>query len=91
MKNMPRLRNLVVAGVGIGDAGAVALATTPWIAQLRKLDLSSTYIEEAGCQAILDSPYLDQVELLDLRYNLDPMPPELKVRLFERFRYRVIL
>ena len=45
----------------IGDAGALALAASPYLSQLERLDLWNTGVGDRGLKAIITSPYLTQL------------------------------
>ena len=53
-------------GWGIGDAGARALASSPYLTRLTTLVLTDTGIGPAGARALAESPYLSQLTSLEL-------------------------
>ena len=98
-KNLPALRELDLARVGLRSEEVATLATTPWVAQLRVLNLYCNPIGEYGARALLGSPWLANVEMLDLRKCLDstgplddplPISPATRQALTERFGPRVL-
>jgi hypothetical protein len=67
--NWPLLEKLTLSGgqlANIGDAGIVALADHPAIAQLKELDLSSNRVGSAGLRALIASPFLTNLRRLRL-------------------------
>jgi len=48
----------------IGDAGALALADSPYLGQLETLDLWNTSVGDSGLEALADSPHLIQLSSL---------------------------
>jgi uncharacterized protein (TIGR02996 family) len=99
MDNMPALRALFLRGVGVLDAGAEAIASTPWMARVKVLDLSRNTIGDRGLRVLLESPLLAGIERLDLRNNLDreafedsqPIRPATRRLAKQRFGERVLL
>lgn len=95
--NLPALRTLNLARVGIDDDGVQALAATPWARNLKSLDLRWNSVGELGARAILESPLLAGLEHLDLSKNSriedeqDGIWPETRERLKQRFAGRVVL
>ncbi|MDP2312655.1 MAG: hypothetical protein Q8P41_07095 [Pseudomonadota bacterium] len=72
-----RLVSLNMHGLGaaFGDAGAVAIAGSPYVAGLRWLALTDDDIGEAGVEALAASPYLTTLRYLSLAGNrVDPTP-----------------
>ncbi len=67
--DFPRLEVLDLAGTGVGDQTAIALAESPAASGLRIVDLAGTQVGERGAQAIAASDFLDSLEFLDLRMN----------------------
>lgn len=63
------LRMLLLAGNGIGDEGAVALANNPHLGNLEQMDLGSNRISDEGARAILGSPHLLRLTNLNLSGN----------------------
>jgi hypothetical protein len=76
------LRRLWIHGAQIGDAGAIALASSPVAATLQKLELQTCGIGDAGALAIAHSPYLTQLEELDIAHR--PLGEEAKAALRAR-------
>jgi hypothetical protein len=68
--NMPRLRELRLASVPVGDDGAAALAGNPVWANLEFLDLSQAGISDEGVRQLAGSPHLARLRKLDLSGNL---------------------
>jgi uncharacterized protein (TIGR02996 family) len=67
-----RLRSLDLRGQYVGDAGLIALVTSPNAAGLANLDLADNEIGmtgEAGFEALAASPYLGSLERLSLARN----------------------
>ena len=82
--NSPLLAKLAslsidLAGSAVGDAGAIALANSPHVANLVKLTLAKDDIDEAGAEALVASPYLANAKHVSLRGNpTDPTPKVLE-------------
>jgi hypothetical protein len=64
-----RLRELAISGEPIGDAGAIALASSPVVATLRRLSLRGCRIGDAGALALAESAHLVNLEELDMMPN----------------------
>jgi uncharacterized protein (TIGR02996 family) len=67
----PALRRLNALDLGsddspVGDAGARALASSPYLTRLTTLVLTDTGIGPAGARALAESPYLRQLTSLEL-------------------------
>ncbi len=73
----------------LNDAGIVALAITPLLANCTALNLRGNFIRAAGAEALLRSTSLGQIRYLDLRAN--PLEPETIEKLGTRFGSAVIL
>ena len=63
------LRELAIHGEPIGDAGAIAIASSPHLATLRVLGLGSCGIGDAGVLALARSRHLARLESLDVTGN----------------------
>ena len=63
------LTTLELRNIGIGDAGAVALANGPLLATVVELNVEANRIDEAGSIALADSPRLAQLRRLVIRDN----------------------
>ncbi len=64
-----KLTRLEMRLIGIGDAGAVALANGPLLASVVDLNVESNRIDELGAVALADSPRLAQLRRLVIRDN----------------------
>ena len=64
--SLPRLRHLRLQGWALGDAGAVALANNPTVANLTRLSLEYAEVGAKGVRAILESPHLQRLVYLNL-------------------------
>lgn len=63
------------AGDAVGDAGAIAIANSPHVANLVDLALVEAGITKVGAEAIVASPYLARAKHVDLSDNpYDPTP-----------------
>ncbi|MCE9573153.1 MAG: hypothetical protein K8W52_08345 [Deltaproteobacteria bacterium] len=75
MPEMRQLTSLMIPDQDIGDAGAIAIATSPNVANLRYLDLGGNDIGEAGVEALAASPYLAHCVFVHFTGNpADPTP-----------------
>jgi uncharacterized protein (TIGR02996 family) len=76
-EHLQRFRELVlrenydekVRGSGIGDAGVIALAESPYAANLQYLDFWRNRITDRGAFALARSPYLNKVVDLSVKEN----------------------
>src|SRR5579885_2592247 len=67
--SLARLRCLIVAYVGLGDAGAARLAASPHLGQLDELSLAGNGLSADGAAFVARSRYLAGLRALDLRDN----------------------
>ena len=63
---LPKLRHLALSEQPVNDAGAVALAKNPSVANLTRLDLSFTAVGAKGFRAMATSPHLQRLRWLNL-------------------------
>ncbi len=64
-----------LAGAAVGDAGAIAIARSPHVANLVDLSLAKDDIGKVGAEAIAASPYLADAKYICLEDNpYDPTP-----------------
>jgi len=66
VEQLTRLSELSLHGCGIGNAGARALAASPYLRNLTVLDLSYNDIGDSGAQALASSPNLSRLTALYL-------------------------
>jgi uncharacterized protein (TIGR02996 family) len=64
--SLPCLRHLRLQGWSVGDAGAVALANNPAVANLTRLALEYAEVGAKGIRAIVESPHLQRLVYLNL-------------------------
>ncbi len=74
-----RVRNLRLAGNGVGDRGAQALADSPFLENLTELWIYQNNIGPEGAAALVASPRLGRLTRLDLGKN--QLGPEAMARL----------
>ena len=67
--DLRHLTYLDLCGTGIGDAGAIALATAPALGEVRTLVLCGNRIGDMGAMAIAQSHTLRRLTVLDLTMN----------------------
>jgi uncharacterized protein (TIGR02996 family) len=79
LATLPALRRLRIVHGRLGDAAAIAIASSPEVARLTRLDLSHNAIGPSGARALADSPHLHGLVELDLRFN--PIDDDAKHRL----------
>src|SRR5262245_5363049 len=79
----PRANLQLFYPVSVGDAGAVALASCPHLANLRVLRLPFNHLGDEGARALLASPHLGRLRGLHLYGNL--ISDEVLEQLRERF------
>jgi uncharacterized protein (TIGR02996 family) len=70
--NLPRLRELHLAGNGVTDEGAAALAGAPFLGRLRALDLADNRLGPGGRVALMSSPYWHWRTDIDVTDNHPP-------------------
>ena len=66
---LDNLTQLMLADIGVTDAGAAALVSRPSIKGLRSLDLRGNNLSARGVSAIARCSHLKNLEALDLRAN----------------------
>lgn len=72
-----RISTLMIGGHegAFGDAGAIALAQSPHVANMKSLDLNSNAIGRPGVEALAASPYLERAIRINFAGNpADPTP-----------------
>jgi uncharacterized protein (TIGR02996 family) len=69
LADMPALRRLRLAKLGLTDAHAIAIALSPEAERLVQLDLTTNKITDAGALALAHSPHLRNLRRLDLDAN----------------------
>lgn len=67
--NLPRLRELVLAGNEIRSEGAAKLAGMQQLANLESLDVRANHITDSGARAIAESPFLARLKELRISRN----------------------
>ena len=72
--HLERIVSLTMTGCGLGDAEAIALASSPHLAALEWLDLSGNAIGTEGLEALAASPTLNRLGFLGFRDNAEPDP-----------------
>jgi Ran GTPase-activating protein (RanGAP) involved in mRNA processing and transport len=70
--DLPRLRELHLAGNKVTDEGAAALAGAPFLGRLRVLDLADNLLSPGGRVALMSSPYWHWRTDIDVTDNRPP-------------------
>jgi uncharacterized protein (TIGR02996 family) len=81
--HFPELRELAIANCGIGDAGFVALARSPLLANVEVLEIDGNRITDVGAKALLKSPY--STRLRELSAERNKMSRSVRAALEKRF------
>lgn len=69
VEGLPSLRQLDLAGCGLGHTGAAFLANLPGLSNIRHLRLENNNLRDRGVRALAESPYLGPVHTLTLGDN----------------------